>query len=89
MSGGREKPSGAVDPDLVGLAGSIAAMALGGALMIDDYKDIGKDGSERDPPIPHHYMYGIITLLGGVAGTCLFGLKTLKKVADRKRLGAP
>jgi len=66
--------------DLAGLLGSLAGIAAGAGLVLDDYKDLGKDGSERDPPMPHHYMWGIIALLGGLAGTCLFGISLLKAV---------
>jgi hypothetical protein len=65
--------------ELAGLAASIGTMALGAALIFDDVRDFGLDGSERDPPVPHHYIYGILMLLGGVAGTCYSGLSLLKK----------
>jgi H+/Cl- antiporter ClcA len=70
----------AENAELTGLAASLGAMATGAALMVDDYADFGKDGTERDPPIPHHYMYGAIMLLGGLFGVCMSGLAFLKKV---------
>jgi hypothetical protein len=68
------------------LALSLAAVAAGAALMLDDYKDFGKDGSERDPPMPHHWLWGALTLIGGVAGACASGAALLRRLPKpRKR----
>ena len=74
------------NPEVAGLAASIGAIALGATLVLDDYADLGKLGDERDPPMPHHYQYGLIILLGGVFGTCMSGLALLKRLANNKRL---
>jgi hypothetical protein len=53
-------------------------MATGVALMIDDIRDLGRLGSERNPPIPHHWIYGLIVFLGGAVATGLGGLMLLQ-----------
>jgi len=68
------------NPEVAGLMSSIGAILLGGILLLDDYKDFGKDGSERDPAMPHHWLWGALTLIGGVAGACTSGLALLKKM---------
>jgi hypothetical protein len=67
-------------PEVAGLAVSIGAIALGASLMIDDYRDFGKLGTERNPPVPHHEIYGILVFMGGVTGACASGLALLKKL---------
>jgi hypothetical protein len=74
--------------EAAGLALSLAAVAAGAALMLDDYKDFGKDGSERDPPMPHHWLLGALTLLGGVAGACASGAALLKRLPKPRRESA-
>lgn len=68
------------NPEAVGLAASLGAIAAGAVLLLDDYKDFGKDGSERNPAMPHHWQWGALTLIGGVAGACTSGLALLKKM---------
>jgi hypothetical protein len=75
----------AKNPELVGLAGSIGAIALGASLIMDDYKDLGEPicpGCKVIPnaPHPHHWLLGCLILLSGVAGTCASGLTLLKKL---------
>ncbi|MGC8937223.1 MAG: hypothetical protein ACP5KV_07695 [Candidatus Methanomethylicaceae archaeon] len=65
--------------ELAGLAAGIGTMAIGAALMFDDVKDFGLDGSERDPPMPHHWLIGALILASGVAGTCMLGIDFLRK----------
>jgi len=77
------------NPEAAGLAASLGAIALGAALALDDYADLGKVGDERDPPRPHHYQYGLALLLGGVAGTCASGLALLKKFAKPRKVKRP
>jgi hypothetical protein len=67
------------NPETTGLAISLGAIVTGAVLMLDDYKDFGKDGSERRPAMPHHWLWGVLTLIGGVAGTCASGIALLKK----------
>jgi hypothetical protein len=69
--------------EIAGLIGSIGAMALGAALLVDDYRDFGLDGTERDPPMPHHWLWGALVLVGGVAGACASGLALLKRGSER------
>jgi hypothetical protein len=64
---------------VAGLIASLGAVAVGGACLIDDYRDFGKDGFERDPPMPHHYMLGVVLLGLGVAGV---GVSTLSLLVD-------
>ncbi|MCR6691534.1 MAG: hypothetical protein MRT15_04015 [archaeon YNP-LCB-003-016] len=70
--------------EIAGLIGSIIAIATGAGLMLDDYKDFGLDGTERDPPMPHHWLLGSIVLIGGVMGACASGLSILKKLKEFK-----
>lgn len=44
------------------------AFFTGVALLLDDAKDFGKMGDERDPPLPHHWLYGALMMIGGTAG---------------------
>jgi len=53
------------------LVGSIGALGAGVAMLLDDYLDIGKSGGERNPPMPHHWLYGVIALIAGVTGVGL------------------
>ena len=77
------KSDGQETLDAVGLAASIGTIALGTGLLLDDYKDIGLLGNERDPPMPHHYQYGLILIVAGVAGACYTGLSLLKHLAEK------
>jgi len=77
------------NPEAAGLAASLGAIALGAALALDDYADLGKVGDERDPPRPHHYQYGLALLLSGVAGTCVSGLALLKRFAGQRKVKKP
>lgn len=54
--------------DIASVAAGLAAAVLGAVLMLDDYKDFEKLGVERDPPLPHHGMLGVLMLIGGLAG---------------------
>ena len=71
-------------PELGGLAGGMGAFILGAALLVDDYNDFGKDGSERDPPSPHHWLAGAIIMMAGVAATCASGLKLLAELKQKR-----
>jgi len=61
------------------LAASSATVLTGIALLLDDAKDFGKLGAERDPPVPHHWIYGCLLLFAGVAGLGLSVLSLLSK----------
>jgi len=50
------------------LLASIGAIGAGVALMIDDRKDLGRLGSERNPPLPHHWIWGALSFIGGLTG---------------------
>jgi len=51
------------------LAGSAVALAAGIGLLVDDAHDFGKLGEEPDHPSPfHHWLWGVLLMLGGVAG---------------------
>jgi hypothetical protein len=75
----------AQNSELAGLVASLGAIAAGSAMLLDDAKDFGKDGSERSPAMPHHWLVGALTLIGGVAGACTAGLALLKKVGPPPR----
>lgn len=77
------------NPEVAGLAASVGTIALGVALALDDAKDFGKLGDERDPPVPHHWEYGILMLLGGIAGLGLSILDLLSKQPPLKRAPLP
>jgi len=62
------------------ILGSISAIALGSGLLIDDYKDFGKLGDERNPPVPHHYIWGLVSLIAGVTGAGLTALDILREL---------
>lgn len=51
-----------------GLLASGGAFFTGVALLLDDAKDFGKLGDERDPPLPHHWLIGALVMMGGAAG---------------------
>jgi hypothetical protein len=68
------------NPEFTGLIASLGAIAAGATMLLDDAKDFGKDGTERDPPMPHHWLWGALTLIGGVVGACTSGLALLKKL---------
>jgi hypothetical protein len=74
------------NPEAVGLASSVAAIAAGAGLMLDDYRDFGEpmcEGCEAmDSPHPHHWLLGALAFLGGVAGVCASGLAILKRLAE-------
>jgi hypothetical protein len=72
------------NPGAAGLVASLCAIVAGAALLLDDAKDFGKDGTERDPPMPHHWIYGTLILIGGVAGACSSGWALLKKLPKPK-----
>jgi hypothetical protein len=74
------------NPELAGLVVSLGTIATGAALLLDDAKDFGKDGSERNPPMPHHWLIGALTLIGGVVGACTSGLAMLKKTMPQKSI---
>jgi hypothetical protein len=65
--------------EVIGLIASVGAMLAGGVMMLDDVKDFGKDGTERNPPRIHHWLVGALTFMGGLIGTCTFGIAVLKK----------
>jgi hypothetical protein len=48
--------------------------------MIDDIRDLGKLGSERNPPMPHHWLYGLIAFMGGAVAMGLGGLMLLQEL---------
>lgn len=73
------------NPEVAGLVASLGAIAAGAALMLDDAKDFGKDGTDRDPPMPHHWLVGALTLIGGVAGACTSSLALLKKLPPKPK----
>jgi hypothetical protein len=66
--------------EVAGLLASIGTILGGAALLLDDVKDFGKIGTERNPPMPHHYIYGALMILGGVAGACFSGLSLLRRL---------
>jgi hypothetical protein len=70
--------------EVAGLLASLGTIFGGAALLLDDVKDFGKIGTERNPPVPHHYMYGALMIISGVAGTCASGLALLKKLPKPK-----
>ncbi len=72
--------------EVAGLIASIGAITLGASLMLDDYRDFGKLGNERTPPVPHHEIYGILIFVGGIAGACTSGLALLKKLPKPKNV---
>lgn len=53
---------------LTGLIASTGALLTGVGLLADDAADFGKLGHERDPPLPHHWIYGVLIMMGGAAG---------------------
>jgi len=59
-------------------------MALGAALLLDDAGDFAKDGSERDPPGPHHWLAGVILMGAGMAAACASGLKLLAELKQKR-----
>jgi hypothetical protein len=61
------------------LAGGAVATVAGLALMADDVNDLGKTGLERDPPVPHHYLWGFLLTLVGVGA---LGVGALALLAD-------
>jgi hypothetical protein len=73
------------NPEVAGLIASLGAIAAGAAMLLDDAKDFGKDGTERDPPMPHHWLWGALTLIGGVAGACTSSLTLLKKLSPPQK----
>lgn len=50
------------------LAASGATFLAGIGLLMDDAHDFGKMGTERDPPMPHHWLYGCLLILMSAAG---------------------
>lgn len=68
---------------LPAFAAGVGALIAGVAMLMDDFKDIGKTGAERNPPVPHHWMYGIIAIVGGVAGVGLTVLDLHKELVRR------
>ena len=58
---------GITSPEASVLASS-GAFFTGVALLLDDAKDFGKLGDERDPPLPHHWLVGALVMIGGAAG---------------------
>jgi hypothetical protein len=75
--------------EAAGLLASIGTILGGAVLLLDDVKDFGKIGTERNPPMPHHYMYGALMVIGGVAGICASGLALLKKLPKPKASEMP
>ena len=57
-----------------GLLASGGAFFTGVALLLDDAKDFGKLGDEKDQTnrpianVPHHWLYGVLVMMGGAAG---------------------
>lgn len=68
-----------IDPNLVGLAGSLTAFAAGAALLLDDATDLGKFDTPDHPSPFHHWIYGALLMVGGVAG---MGVTTLNLLAS-------
>lgn len=59
------KSIGEISPTL---GPSLAAFFGGIALLLDDAHDFGKFGDERDPPMPHHWLWGCLLMMGGTIG---------------------
>lgn len=72
-------PPGGPPGELLGLIVSIGVTVFGVCLILDDVKDYGLFGVERNPPVPHHWIYGVLLMAGGIAGICYFGTILLKK----------
>ena len=62
------------------LAAGLGVFATGAALLIDDYKDFGLDGTERDPPYPHHWLVGAILMIAGIGLTGASAVQILSKI---------
>lgn len=81
--------SGASPPiPVLPLGASLASFFGGVALLLDDVKDFGKFGEERNPPIPHHWIYGVILMCGGLVGLGLSMMNLITsdpKVAEALR----
>lgn len=73
------KQLGEISPTLVS---SLGAFFGGALLLLDDYKDFGKMGDERDPPVPHHWLWGVLAMVGGVAGINLSLLNLLSSTPE-------
>jgi len=73
-----------VPPEAVGIGVGIGVIALGAVLLLDDYKDFGLSGAERSPPVPHHWLYGVLIIAGGVALICWCAACWLKRLSQSK-----
>jgi hypothetical protein len=69
----------ALSPVAVPVGASLAAFITGTALLLDDARDFGKLGNERNPPLPHHYLYGLVLMFGGMFG---IGLSLMSLIAS-------
>jgi len=54
-------------------------------IILDDYKDIPKVGGERFPPIPHHWLYGVLLFLASIGGVGLMAFDLFMKLPDEAK----
>jgi len=72
-----DEPPPEIPLNLAGLAGSLMSLFAGVAFLLDDAQDFGKMGDDRG--YPHHWLIGVLAMLGGLAGLGFSLLNLLSK----------